>query len=189
MFRRVLFSVCVLMAFPAAAEEYFVDYYASEVSFAGQHAGKDFHGVFEDWTAEVKFDPAHLSDSHVTAEFNLASAKTGDKIYDGTLPQEDWFNVKATPQGTFVSTSFEKKDDHLYQVTGDLTLRGITHPVSFEFSLSDLSTYPVEMTTTFPIDRLAYDIGKTSDPNEEWVNRNITLSVRLVAEPALGPAK
>lgn len=181
-----LFLVFLLIFFAAetaVAKEYRIDKEQSKISFSGTHAGNDFQGNFEEWDAQITFDPENLKSSSLTASFNPASAKTGNAMYDGTLPQADWFDVKNHPEATFQSTSISATEYGHYKVTGDLTIRGITHPVYFDFTLSDLSTVPVSAEATLVVDRLAYDIGKKSDAKAEWVSQNIDIQMKIVASP------
>lgn len=174
----------VLTASQALAETYIVDPNASQIEFAGTHAENPFKGVFEIWEARIVFDPDALAASSLKAEFDLASAKTGNAMYDGTLPQGDWFNIAQHPKASFASKTITKNSDGSFKADGDLTLRGITKPLAFDFTLSDLSKAPVTAAATFTIDRLAYEIGKGSDPGAEWVGQNITVTINLSAAPA-----
>jgi len=177
----LLFS---LSAAPALAADYVVDYKNSKIEFSGTHAGNAFKGSFGTWTALIRFDPADLAGSSIVATFDPASAKTGNSMYDGTLPQADWFDVKNHPQATFASTAITAKEDGSgYTATGDLTLRGVTKAVSFDFTLSPLETAPVTAKASFTIDRLDFDIGKKSDASAEWVDREIVLSLDITATP------
>ena len=163
----------------ARADIYKPDMKSSYVTFTGKHAGEEFTGIFQEWTADIVFDAADLKASRVKVVFDMESATTDNKMYDGTLPQKDWFNVKAYKEATFESTSFEDKGDGLYTVTGDLTIRDVTKPVSFDFKLSDLNRSDVIMDASVVIDRLAYGIGLKSDPDMEWVDKDILITIHL----------
>jgi polyisoprenoid-binding protein YceI len=177
----LLFS---LAAAPAQAADYVVDYKSSKIAFSGTHAGNAFNGTFGTWTALIRFDPADLAGSQITATFDTSTAKTGNSMYDGTLPQADWFDVKNHPQATFTSTAITGKEDGSgYTARGDLTLRGITKPVSFDFTIGDLAQTPVTAKASFAIDRLDFDIGKKSDAPAEWVSREIVLTFDISATP------
>lgn len=178
---RLLLIAFLALTFPAQAAPYKIDYAASTFGFSGTHADNIFKGDIKDWTAEIDFDPDNLASSVIHAEINLQSATTGNAMYDGALPQKDWFNTREYPKAVFKSTAITHNKDNLYQVTGDLTLRGITKSISFDFSLSDLSNTPVRAHASFPIDRLDFDIGKKSDDKAEWVSRDITLTLDITA--------
>ncbi len=175
--------ICVLAAItPAAAATYVVDSAQSEVSFGGTHAGNPFTGRFETWTATIDFDAAAPQTSKLAATFDLVSAKTGNSMYDGTLPQADWFDIKNTPQANFTSTAVSTAGDNKFTVTGDLTLRGITKPVTFDFTLTEGADGLSEATATIPVDRLMFDIGRKSDAKAEWVSKNIDITLKIKAK-------
>jgi cytochrome b561 len=168
---------------PAHAAEYTIDKSQSSIAFSGTHAGKPFKGSFGTWDAIIVFDAANLTASSVKVTIDTASAKTGDAMYDGTLPTADWFDVKNHPQATFISDSITKKVDGAYTAKGQLTIRGKAVPVVFDFTLSDLAAPPVKTSFTLTLDRLAHDIGVKSDAKAEWVSKEIPITVTLAASP------
>lgn len=174
--------VFVIFSFNAHASDYQIDYAESSIIFKGIHAGSEFNGIFEKWDAKITFDQNDLKNSSLEATFYPNSFKTGNKLYDGTLPQGDWFDVKNHSVPTFKSTSIATKIDGFYTVNGNLTIRSITHPITFDFTLSDLESNQVSVNASFPIDRLTYDIGKKSDAKAEWVSREITVILDIKAK-------
>lgn len=168
-----------LLPLIAHAAPYRVDPAASHIRFAGKHAGQDFDGVFEKWDAVINFDPTAPENSKVTVTIDTSSAKTGNAMYDGTLPNADWFDVKNHATATFVSTSFAKADSG-YTVTGDLTIRNVTRPVTFAFTLD--GNKPTVMQADLTLNRLDFGIGANSDPSADWVDDAITLSIKVTAQ-------
>jgi cytochrome b561 len=141
------------------------------VGFSGKHVGMTFKGEFLRWNAQLLLPPA--SQAFVNAEFDLGSAETGDSTYDDTLPEGDWFDVDNHPRGLFKSTKVIEKNAG-YEVQGDLTLRGKSLPVTFT-----LIKEAGRLKSEFIVDRLAYGIGIESDPEAEWVNKEIILSLNI----------
>jgi polyisoprenoid-binding protein YceI len=139
--------------------------------FSGQHAGMDFDGKFERWQATLILPPK--INSSIVATFYIDSAKTGDSIYDSTLPEFDWFDVENHPVGNFVSTNITLVQGG-YQVSGNLTLKAITKPV--DFMLIDSGK---KLSASFDINRLVYQIGLESDPDAEWVSETISISMLI----------
>lgn len=182
---RMWFTLLIafLVAFPASAEaaDYAVDYENSTIEFSGLHAGKEFKGMFEDWEAEITFDPDDLENSHIRVVIKTASAKTGDKLYDGTLPEADWFDVKNHPDAIYESEAIAQNDDGTYKVSGNFQIKEQVKPLSFDFSLTDLAQNPVTAEAGFKIDRLDYGLGVKSDPSAEWVDRDIALQLKVLA--------
>ena len=164
------------------AADYQVDTKNSAVVFQGTHSEIPFEGQFKTWQAEISFDADKLNDSHIKATLQTDSAETGNKMYDGTLPQEDWFNAIKFPEITFVSKTITADKDKGYVATGDLTIRGITHPAKLNFTLSDTTQPEVTAKGELSIDRLDYDIGKKSDKEGEWVGKTITVQIHLKAK-------
>ncbi len=141
------------------------------LSFAGQHAGMDFEGKFERWQATLILPPQN--NAKITATFFMISAKTGDSIYDSTLPEFDWFDVENHALGKFVSDKIVLIEGG-YQVLGDLTIKGLTKSVSFI-----LADNKENLTARFGINRLDYRIGLESDPDAEWVDKTIFISMLI----------
>jgi polyisoprenoid-binding protein YceI len=142
---------------------------SGSVAFSGQHAGMNFEGKFERWQATLILPPQ--SNPKITATFYMSSAKTGDSIYDSTLPEFDWFDVENHALGKFVSTKIEKTEVG-FQVLGELTIKSITKPVSFMLTESEN-----KFSASFDINRLDYQIGLESDPDAEWVSKIISISM------------
>ena len=141
------------------------------VAFSGQHAGMNFEGKFERWEATLKLPPQN--NPNITATFYMSSAKTGDSIYDSTLPEFDWFDVENHAIGKFLSTEISITEGG-YQVLGDLTIKNITKAVSF--MLTDING---KLNASFGINRLDYRIGLESDPDAEWVSKTIFISMLI----------
>jgi cytochrome b561 len=155
----------------------------SALIFRGQHAGQDFRGEFRIWQATVRFDPANLAGSSIAVTVNPASAVTGTADYDRTLPQAEWFNVRAFPQATFRSTRIRAVGGNRYAADGTLTLKGQSVPVTLGFQV-DITGRTAVASGAAQLDRIALDMGRASDPNAEWVSRTIRIGFQLRATRA-----
>jgi polyisoprenoid-binding protein YceI len=173
---KYLLFVALLFSTSTMANTYEFNPDKSQVTFTATHAGNEFQGEFSEWSADINFDENDLGQSSVMVIFNTASAKTGNAMYDGTLPTADWFDVKNHPQATFQSTSFEKTDGQ-YKVTGDLTIKDVTKEIAFDFTLK--GDTPIHMHAAFPINRLDFNIGKSSDGDAEWVSQDIQINLHI----------
>ena len=69
--------------------------------------------------------------SSVEASVDVATVSTGDAQRDGHLKSADFFDAEKFPKLTFKSTAVTKKSEAEYAVTGDLTIHGVTKPVTF----------------------------------------------------------
>ncbi|HEY9131557.1 MAG TPA: YceI family protein [Dyella sp.] len=113
----------------AGAADYAVQPASSKLGFSSNFQGQSFDGSFGKWTATITYDPAKLNTSKFDVEVDLASVKTGDNDRDSALPGSDFFNVAKFPKAHFVTTGFHQNGNQVV-ADGNLTLRGVTKPVS-----------------------------------------------------------
>jgi len=86
-------------------------------------------GEFGKVSGTVKFDPANLADSSITAEIDVHSINTREPDRDKHLKSPDFFDAANHPTIRFQSKKIEPDGPGEYKVTGDLTIRGTTHEV------------------------------------------------------------
>jgi polyisoprenoid-binding protein YceI len=89
-------------------------------------------GTFGEFEGSAHLDFADPAKSSVRVAIKAASIDTGNADRDTHLRSNDFFAMDEHPEITFVSTSLEAVDTDTYKVGGDLTIRGVTKPVSFE---------------------------------------------------------
>lgn len=166
-------ALVLLVALQTGYAEYKVSDKDGSVGFSGEHAGMKFSGKFNKWNATLSLPAAPGEEGFIQANFSLKSAKTGDSIYDETLPDGDWFDADNHPMGEFKSTSVLKNANG-YAVKGTLHLRGKTLPANFALIKS-----ADRLNASFVIDRLAYGIGLDSDPDAEWVSKDIQMTLDI----------
>src|SRR6188768_89225 len=113
-----------------AADAYSVDPVHSSVSFGISHAGiSDIHGRFNDFSGKFVIDKDDPSKSSFALDIKVESVDTNNAKRDEHLRAPDYFNAKQFPTLSFKSTKV-KATDAGYEVTGDLTLHGVTKSVS-----------------------------------------------------------
>lgn len=104
----------------------------SEVDFSVRHGGvSNVHGRFGAVAATLIYNEADITKSRVTATIDTASVWTGEAARDNHLKTDAFFDVAKLPTATFTSTAVSRQGGKLI-VTGNLTLHGITHPVTLE---------------------------------------------------------
>ena len=94
-------------------------------------------GKFSGLSGSLKLDETDYTHSSIEVSIPSASVSTVDDKLDAHLKNEDFFDVEKFPTLTFKSTSIRSTGDHDYEVTGDLTIRGVTKSVTL--SVNDLS--------------------------------------------------
>lgn len=86
-------------------------------------------GRFDKYTATIETDNADFSDATISFEADVNSINTTNDQRDGHLKSPDFFDAAKYPKMTFVSTSVKKISDDELEVTGNLTMRGVTKHV------------------------------------------------------------
>ncbi len=94
-------------------------------------------GSFKTWEGRVKVDEADLPRSTVDVVVHTSSIEMLDKQQTSMLREAEFFDVGTFPEMTFRSTGVERTGEATLRVAGELTLRGITHPMTLEASVAD----------------------------------------------------
>jgi polyisoprenoid-binding protein YceI len=177
--------VLILTGQALAADEYKVDPMHAMVLFRIQHAGIGYvHGRFNDPSGSFTLDEADPSKSKFNVEVQVANVDTHNDKRDAHLKSPDFFNAKQYPTITFKSTSVKKgASANTLDVTGDLTLHGVTKSVTVPVELTGKGQFPpgayrAGVETTFTIKRTDYDIkGIPAMPTA--VGEDVRLTVAL----------
>jgi len=168
-------------AIPSALWE--VDTSASRIGFSGQQSGQPFDGVFNAWNAHIEFDPDNLSAARAVVTIDVSSATTGGSFIDGAIPSASWLNAGSHPEARFAVSSFRAVGDGSYEASGELTLKGVTQPITLPFTLAlDGDTARAEGRVT--LDRRAFAIGTDDPDNDGAVSGDITVDVVVQARRA-----
>ncbi len=114
---------------------YVLDAGHSQVGFVARHAVvTKVRGAFSDVSGTATIDGANPSASSLTVEIKTASIDTRSEQRDAHLRSADFFDADNFPTITFVATNFEITDPETVEVTGDLTIKGVTKPVTIPFT-------------------------------------------------------
>jgi polyisoprenoid-binding protein YceI len=123
--------------------QYDIDPTHSRIGFAAKHAMiATVRGQFSGYSGEVHLDVENPAASRVSLEIDAASIDSGNADRDAHLRGEDFFDVATYPKIAFVSTNVQRVDDDVYELTGDLTIRATTKPVTVTFELTGTATDP-----------------------------------------------
>ena len=138
----VTISATILLALPALAVDWNLDDSHSHVGFKVRHmAISKVKGSFADFAATVTGEPGKPGTFSVEATVQLASVDTGNEKRDDHLRNPDFFDVEQHPTMTFKSTGVQMDGDE-GKLTGELTLNGVTKPVTFDLEYAGQVTDP-----------------------------------------------
>ena len=127
----------------SATGTYAIDPSHSRIGFVARHAMvTKVRGSFNEFEGTGYFDAENPANSHLELTIQAASIDTRSADRDGHLRGNDFFDMETYPTITFTSTAVDKVDDDTYRVTGDLTIKGVTKPVSVDFEYAGTAVDP-----------------------------------------------
>ena len=145
--KTLLAAALVALPFAAQAEPeaYTLDASHSQVLFSYNHLGySTTWGMFSGFEGEIAFDQADPANSSVTVSFPVRSMFTGWEGRFEHFMSADFFGAAEDEMVTFASTAIEVTGESTANITGDLTLNGITKPVILAATLNQASDHPME---------------------------------------------
>lgn len=185
----VLALLAVPMSHPAMAQDavtaWTIDRDKSSLNFEGTQMGAPFKGSFGSFGGDISFDPARPEESTATIKIVMSSAASGSADRDRYIVTEPWFNTGLFPETVYTVTKFEKTSENNFSAQGDLTIRGITLPVTIPFTLilsDDGTTAQAEGRTQ--LRRLDFGVGSGQWEDTKTVGNDVTVSFSITAHKA-----
>ena len=130
---------------------------ASRIAWKAYKVTGSHHGVIDLKSGALVFDNDKLTGGEFEVQMTslISTDLEGESKgkLEGHLKSDDFFGVENHPTSTLVFTKVEPSGKNSYEVTGDLTIKGITKPVTF-----DVSIYGSKATATMKIDRSEYNV-------------------------------
>ncbi|HMV10600.1 MAG TPA: YceI family protein [Cyclobacteriaceae bacterium] len=167
----VLFAMLFVAAGVFAQTTYKVDKAHSKVGFAISHMMiSEVEGQFNSFDATIVSAKDDFSDASVEFTADVNTVDTNVERRDSHLKSPDFFDAAKYPAITFKSTSFTKTGDKSYKVVGDLTMHGVTKPVTLEATLTGTATGRggkklVGFKVTGTVNRIEFGVG-SSNPGQ-----------------------
>jgi polyisoprenoid-binding protein YceI len=146
----------------ALTGDYSLDPAHSTIGFVARHAMvTNVKGKFNDFTGSLHLDGADPSKSTASIDVKMDSIDTGSADRDGHLKSSDFFKIDEFPTMTFRSTSAEALGGDDYRITGDLTILGVTRPLTIDLEFNGAAKDP------FGNERVGFE-GKAEILRSEW---------------------
>jgi len=151
------------------AGDYVLDPTHTRLGFSARHAMvTKVRGQFDEFEGTTHIDTVTPANSKVDVTIQAASVTTGNEQRDGHLKTPDFFDIENYPTITFASTKVERDGDE-WDITGDLTINGVTKPVTIEFEETGSAKDPFGNT------RIGFE-GDTTITRTDWnLNFNAAL--------------
>lgn len=141
--RSLIPALLAVIALPALAQDvYKIDAVHSQVGFKVRHFVAKTAGRFTKFEGVIKVDTADIGKSSVEVSIDAASVNTDNEGRDKHLRSADFFDVEQHPHLHFTGTDMKHVGGNDYTLTGDLTIKGITKPVTLEVEFGGKNTDP-----------------------------------------------
>jgi polyisoprenoid-binding protein YceI len=146
----------------------------STIVAVSRQMGVAVQGSFTKFSAQIDFDPAKPAGGSAKITVDMSGYDLGDATYNDSVRGPEWFDAKAFPQATFVSTAIAPTGPNQYRVNGNLTIKGHTQNVAVPVVLTQQGATQT-FDGTLPIHRLAFGIG-----TGEWKDTSIVADEVLI---------
>lgn len=132
---------------------------AGEIKFMASQDGVSLQGTFNDFVANVQFDPARPDAGTVRVSVDVRSVNTGTPAANELIKSTDFFDATTLPQATFEATEFHAQDAGHYIAKGTFTLKRhtVTLPVTFTTTTTPQGRW---FDGSFTISRTLYKVGQ-----------------------------
>ena len=176
-------ALTLLIAGNAAAAEYELDVVHTQVLFSASHLGfSTSTGSFADIEGGFSFDESDIESSSVQVEIQVDSIDLNDQTWNDTMLGEHWFDSANYPTITFKSTDVRSTGEGTMAVVGDLTMKGVTKPLTLEIRLNKLGEQmgkpKAGFSATAIIDRTEFNL-KTFAP---LIGSEVSLAIEVEAD-------
>ncbi|MCS0636633.1 YceI family protein [Streptomyces sp. LP05-1] len=149
-------------ALAALTGTYTVDPAHSELGFTARHAMvTNVRGSFTDFSGTLRLDGSDPAASSASIDARIASVDTGNADRDTHLRSGDFFDAEQFPEMTFRSTGAEHLGGDDFRLTGDLTLKGVTRPLTIDLAFNGSAKDP------FGNERVGFE-GRAELLRSEW---------------------
>jgi polyisoprenoid-binding protein YceI len=157
--RSALAAIMLALAANASADlsavpsgDYASDPSHSYISFTYSHIGFSTpHIGFRSFSANLTLDNANPEKSSVAVNIDATSVDSRVEVFNGHLNGENFFDTANNPEITFNSTSITSTGEDTYDVVGDLTIKGVTKPVTLETTINKAANHPMRKVPTVGI--------------------------------------
>jgi polyisoprenoid-binding protein YceI len=142
--KTTIIASLLLLASATFAQTWAVDKAHSRLGFTITHLMiAELGGSFNSFDAKITSSKPDFTDAVIELTADVNSIDTDNEQRNTHLKSPDFFDTQKNPNFTFKSTSFKKVADKKYKLTGDLTLHGVTKPVTLDVVLNGTATHPM----------------------------------------------
>lgn len=154
----------------------------SEITFAGQQMSVPAEGRFQKFAVDAALDPAAIEKSRVRVVIDMNSIALPAADLTTEVKRKRWFDTASFPETTFEAKQFRTLGDGRYEVSGTLTLKGVsrdmTAPLTLETEGQDLVAEG-----QFELKRLDFNVGDGPWADTDTVANEVRIKFKLRLKP------
>jgi len=180
----------------AQPQEYQFDKGHTQIRISWNHLGLSKQSaLFREYEGSVTFDQEDVTNSAINVTIDPASVDSGVPDFDDHLRSSDFFHVEEYPEATFETTNVVQTGPNTGRMTGDLTIKGITKPVTLDVTLNFAGDHPLAafsdkyagrkaagFQATGRVLRSEFDLGRNAPLVSDWVDIEINTELFRDAE-------
>ena len=167
--------ICVLFFQCTMAQKYIAVAADSKIGFTIKNIGINVNGTFTGVDGSFVFDKSNLSRCKINMSVPATSITTDNKSRDKHLRQSEYFDVAQFENINFESSKFEAAARlNRFMVTGVLTIKGISRPLTFELFITE-KDQKLELKSVFDINRRTFKVGDKSLILSDNVKMNVNV--------------
>jgi len=149
----------------------------SEVTFVAKQIGVPLDGRFRKFDAQIALDPKQPQAGKVSFGIDLGSVAINPET-DAELLKPEWFGTAKFPRATFVSSAIKPVGNGRYDVTGKLTIKGVSRDLTVPVQLAASGAQTVA-TGGFTLQRLAFKVGEGDWADTSVVANDVQVKFKL----------
>jgi polyisoprenoid-binding protein YceI len=163
-------TTSIAPAYTELSGTYTLDPAHTRIGFVARHAMvTKVRGAFNEFEGTAVLDGANPANSHVEVTIDAASIDTRNAQRDEHLRSNDFLAMQEYPKITFTSTGVRQVDDATFEVSGDLSIKGVTNPITIPFSFEGAAKDP------FGNQRVGFEGAVTINRKDYGITWNATL--------------
>jgi len=175
-------GMLLLAAGQAGAQGVLID--RSEIRFVSKQMGVNVEGRFRRWKANLVFLPKDLAASKANFDIDLASIDLASDEAEAEIKRPLWFDTAKFPVAQFASSAVHSTGADKYEISGALTLKGITREIVVPISVRKDAAGNQVAEGSFTLRRLDFKIGEGEWADPDTVADEVLVRVRMVLPPA-----
>jgi polyisoprenoid-binding protein YceI len=189
----IVFALLITTGAIAQGTKWTLDKGHSNVKFTITHmVVSEMDGSFRIFDGSLEHSKPDFSDAKVNFTIDVASINTDNERRDGHLKSDEFFNAEKYPKMTFQSTSMKSLGNNKYELTGNLTIRDVTKPATFQVThggvLTTAQGAKAGFKATTTINRFDYNLkwDRATETGGLVVGKDVTITVNVELNKAAG---